>query len=345
MQVLHMDTAAVYLERLRTDQGEIEALFQDLLIGVTQFFRDPEAFDALTAMAITPCLNATSKDESVRVWVPGCSTGEEVYSIAILLREVMQARSHIPDVKIFGTDIDPKAVAIARAGRYRKAAPGLSPARVEQWFSAVGGNYVPVPEIRDMCVFSTHSLVKDPPFSKLDLISCRNVMIYLDEELQSRLMRAFHYALSPGGYLFLGTAESVTRNSRLFIPLDKKHRILQRRDTGATLPAFQPKDVPASDEPTSPQMRRHLADDRTDKAVARVMQNSAPAYFVIDRNHEVTRFSGAETGHYLEPSQGAASLNLFSIVHKSLRPAVRAAVSQALADGQTVTNEKSDHPH
>ena len=214
MQVLHMDNAVDYLERLRTDRGEIEALFQDLLIGVTQFFRDPEAFDALTAMAIMPCLNAKGKDEPVRVWVPGCSTGEEVYSIAILLREAMQACSRIRDVKIFGTDIDAKAVAIARAGRYRKGVPGLSPERVEQWFATVGGNYVPVPEIRDMCVFSTHSLVKDPPFSKLDLISCRNVMIYLDEELQDRLMRAFHYALLPGGYLFLGTAESVTRKSR-----------------------------------------------------------------------------------------------------------------------------------
>jgi len=230
-------------------------------------------------------------------------------------------------------------VAVARAGRYRKCAPGLSLERVAPWFTPVGDNYIPVPEIRDMCGCPTHSLVKTPPFSKLDLISCRNVMIYLDEELQGRLMRAFHYALAPGGYLFLGTAESVTRNSRLFTALDKKHRILQRRDTGATPPTFQPKDMPAPDAPPSLQMRRHSADDRTDKAVARVMQHSAPAYFVIDRNHEVTRFSGAETGHYLEPSQGAASLNLFSIVHKSLRPAVRAAVSQALADGHTVTNE------
>lgn len=339
MQVLQIDSAIDYGERLRTDRGEIEALFQDLLIGVTQFFRDPEAFDALTATAIMPCLNAKGEDEPVRVWVPGCSTGEEVYSIAILLREGMQACSRIRDVKLFGTDIDAKAVAIARAGRYRKGAPGLSPERLEHWFVTVGGNYVPVPDIRDMCIFSTHSLVKDPPFSKLDLISCRNVMIYLDEELQGQLMRAFHYALLPGGYLFLGTAESVTRNSRLFTPLDKKHRILQRRDDDATLPAFQPKGVPSLEPPPSLPVRHQSADDRIDKAVARVMQHSAPAYFVIDRNHEVTRFSGAETGHYLEPSQGAASLNLFSIVHKSLRPAVRAAVSQALADGLTVTNE------
>jgi two-component system, chemotaxis family, CheB/CheR fusion protein len=340
MQVLNMDTAADYVERLRVDRSEIEALFQELLIGVTQFFRDPEAFEALMAIAIVPIVSAKSEKEPIRIWVPGCSTGEEVYSIAILLREAMQTSGRNRDVKIFGTDIDANAVAAARAGRYRMAASGMSRARFEQWFTRDGDDYCPVPEIRDMCVFSTHSLVKDPPFSRLDLISCRNVLIYLGEELQDRLMRTFHYGLSPGGYLFLGTAESVTRNSRLFTALDKKHRILQCRDTGANLPAFQPRRVPAPESPPPPAVqRRHPTDDWIEKAVGRVMQHYAPAYFVIDHNHEITRFSGAETGPYLEPSQGAANLNLFSIMHKTLRPAVRAAVNQALADCQRVVNE------
>jgi two-component system, chemotaxis family, CheB/CheR fusion protein len=239
---------------------------------------------------------------------------------------------------VFGTDIDANAVAIARTGRYRKETLGLPPERLERWFVRAGDDYCPVPEIRNMCVFSTHSVLKDPPFSRLDLISCRNVLIYLEEELQDRLMRTFHYALLPGGYLFLGTSESVTRNSRLFTALDKKNRILQRRDAGGALPAFRSKDMPAPLLP-SPWPRRRPADDRIDKAVARVMQHYAPAYFVIDRNHEITRFSGGETGHYLEPSQGAASLNLFSILHKALRPAVRAAVGQALADGVRIVND------
>ena len=338
MQVLQIATAAGYLERLRTDDDEVKALFRELLIGVTQFFRDPEAFDALKATAIIPMLDAKTDDEPVRVWVAGCSTGEEVYSIAILMRECLQDRRY-RDVKIFGTDIDPKAVAIARSGRYRKAASGLSTERLQRWFVETGADYRPVPEIRDMCVFSTHSLVKDPPFSKLDLISCRNVMIYLGEDLQDRLMRTFHYALQPGGCLFLGTAESVTRNSRLFTALDKKYRVLQRRDGGARLPVLQPQGLPALGPlPPSP-ARRQLADDRTDKAVDRLMKHYAPAYFVIDRNHEITRFSGAETRHYIEPTQGPANLNLFSIVHKALRPAVRAAVSQALADGTRIINE------
>src|SRR5262249_49328182 len=167
---------------------------------------------------------------------------------------------------------------------------------------------------------------KPPPFSRLDLISCRNVLIYLDNELQDRLLRSFHYALLPGGYLFLGSAESATRNSRLFTAREKKHRILQRRDAGAILPAFQ--SLPTLRSPAPP-ARRHPGEDRIDKAVGRVMQQYAPAYFVIDGNHEISRFSGAETGAYLEPSEGAATLNLFSIVRKALRPVVRAAVNQA----------------
>jgi two-component system, chemotaxis family, CheB/CheR fusion protein len=305
MQVLHIDSASDYVGRLQVDKSEIEALFRELLIGVTQFFRDPEAFEALKTRAVLPILNAKGDGEPIRIWVPGCSTGEEVYSVAILLKEAVQGLTRLPEMTIFGTDIDANAVAIARAGRYRKEASGLSPERIKQWFVRAGDDYCPVPEIRDLCVFSTHSLVKDPPFSRLDLISCRNLLIYLDEELQDRVMRTFHYALLPGGYLFLGTAESLTRNSRQFTALDKKHRILQRRGAGRTLPEFQAQGIPAL--PSPPSARRPSTEDRTDKAVARVMQDYAPAYFVIDRNHEITRFSGAETRHYLEPSQGAAS--------------------------------------
>lgn len=339
MQVLRIERAADYAERLKTDQREVEALFQELLIGVTQFFRDPETFDALKAMVVMPLLAAKRENEPVRVWVAGCSTGEEVYSLAILFKEALHELGGASRVTIFGTDIDAGAVVTARAGRYREFPAGLSSPRLERWFMKNGENYFPVPEIRDMCVFSTHSLVKDPPFSRLDLISCRNVLIYLDEDLQDRVMRTFHYALLPGGYLFLGTAESVTRNARLFRALDKKHRVMQRRDTGATLPAFKPEGIPSLEPLTPTPPRRHAADERIDKAVARVMQHYAPAYFVVDRNDEVTRFSGAETRHYLEPSQGAASLNLFNILLKSLRPAVRAGVTQALAESRRIINE------
>ena len=338
MQVLHIETATEYTERLRTDAVEISALFQELLIGVTQFFRDPDAFEALKVTALIPMLTAKADDDSIRVWVAGCSTGEEVYSMAILIRETLQDR-RLREIKIFGTDIDPNAVTVARSGRYLPGVLGLSPERLKRWFIKDGVNYSPVPDIRDMCVFSTHSLVKDPPFSKLDLISCRNVLIYLGEDLQERLMRTFHYALRPDGYLFLGAAESVTRSSRLFTPLDKKYRLLQRRDRGPGLPAVQPSVNPVSLPGPPAPTRRLLAEDRNDKAVERLMKHYAPAYFVIDRNHEIIRFSGAETGNYIEPTEGSASLNLFSILYKTLRPAVRAAVNEALESGKPVINE------
>ena len=253
MQVLHLETATDYIKRLQTDATEFTALFHELLIGVTQFFRDPEAFEALKTTALIPMLSAKVDDDSIRVWVAGCSTGEEVYSLAILIRETLQDR-RLREIKIFGTDIDPSAVAVARSGRYRNGVMGLSPERLNRWFVKEGASYSPIPEIRAMCVFSTHSLVKDPPFSKLDLISCRNVLIYLGEDLQDRLMRTFHYALRTGGYLFLGTSESVTRSSRLFTPLDKRYRVLQRRDRGPGLPAVQPS-FKATSEPGRPRLR------------------------------------------------------------------------------------------
>jgi len=151
-------------------------------------------------------------------------------------------------------------------------------------------------------------------------------------------MRMLHYALSPGGFLFLGNAESTSRHARLFAAVEKKHRILRRREAGATLPALQPHSIPVLQTPAPP-VRRHPGADRIDKAVGRVMQQYAPAYFVIDANHEISRFSGAETGTYLEPSEGPANLNLFNILRKTLRPVVRAAVNQALAEGQRVIND------
>ena len=206
MQVLQIDGVPNYLERLEADRGELDALFRELLIGVTQFFRDPDAFEALQRTALSDLISSKAPNEPIRVWVPGCSTGEEVYSIAILLSECMtdDRRRLGSDIKIFGTDIDSDAVTIARGGRYRNPVPGVSPERLERWFAKDGDDYRLQRQIREMCVFSVHSIVKDPPFSRLDLVSCCNVLIYLDSELQDRILRTFHYALKPGGVLFLG---------------------------------------------------------------------------------------------------------------------------------------------
>jgi two-component system, chemotaxis family, CheB/CheR fusion protein len=339
MQVLYIEDAPSYVERLKTDRGELQALFHELLIGVTQFFRDPDAFEALKSTALVPLIASKPAGEPIRIWVPGCATGEEVYSIAILVSECMSDsdRARSDDIKIFGTDIDDGAIGIARSATYRRPVTGVSPERLERWFVNEGNDYRLRPEIRELCVFSVHSIIKDPPFSRLDLISCRNVLIYLDHELQDRAVQAFHYALNSGGFLYMGPSERITRGAKHFAIVDEKHHVLQRRDTGGRLLPFSK----ASDAlAPMPLPRPTRADeDRIDKSVRRVMERYAPAYFVIDREHQILRFSGSEARHYLEPSPGVANLNLFSLLQKTLRPAVRGAVEEAFATQKPVVKD------
>lgn len=207
MQVLDLDSVAAYIDRLEADPHEADLLFRELLIGVTQFFRDPEAFEVLRATVIPLLLKDRNPDEPIRVWVPGCATGEEVYSLAILIKESMAAAQVDLKVLIFGTDLDAGAIAVARAARYRKISSTLANDRLQRWFVDDGDVHCPVKAIREMCIFSVHSITRDPPFSKLDLISCRNVLIYLNSELQQRVIQTFHYALKPESFLFLGPSE------------------------------------------------------------------------------------------------------------------------------------------
>jgi two-component system CheB/CheR fusion protein len=338
MQVLRIDTVPAFIERLRKEPRQVDLLFHEFLIGVTHFFRDPHAFEALETAVIPKLIATKGADTQVRVWVPACATGEEVYSIAILVKEGLERAGLTPKVQIFGTDIDDAAITIARAGRYPKKLEGVSRERVERWFAEDGEESCPVREIREMCIFSTHSVTKDPPFSKLDLISCRNLLIYLEADLQDRLMQTFHYALRPGGYLCLGQSESVTRKTKLFDTIDKKHRIFVRRETTAAAPEFLLSAPAAKIEPATPRTAIR-ATDPLDPDVRRVLEKHSPTYVVIDRNHEILRFSGGEVGRYLEPSPGTASLNLFTIVRKGLRPAVRAAVQKATRVAEPVAVE------
>jgi two-component system, chemotaxis family, CheB/CheR fusion protein len=269
-------------------------------------------------------------EDQFRIWVPGCATGEEVYSIAILVREAMERISVAPRVQIFGTDIDADAVAVARHGRYRKTAD-ISSARLGRWFVEEGEEHYPVREIREMCVFALHSVVKDPPFSKLDLISCRNLLIYMDADLQDRVLRIFHYSLNPVGILLLGTSEGVTRLSGLFGPLDRKLRIYQRRDSNPTVPDLSPLAPPSSAVPAIP-----IREDRVERNARRAIEKYSPAYVVADNRQQILRFSGSEVGRYLEPSSGPASLDLLGILRKPLRPVVRAALRTAHATNQPV---------
>jgi two-component system, chemotaxis family, CheB/CheR fusion protein len=338
MQVLQTDTVPSYISRLREEPLQVELLFRELLIGVTQFFRDPDAFDALGAV-IAKILGRKDAGEEVRIWVPACATGEEAYSIAILLKEAMEKQGVAFQIQIFATDIDDNAVSFARSGRYRKTT-GISAERLARWFTSDDEEIRPIQEIREMCVFSVHSVVKDPPFSRLDILSCRNLLIYMDADLQDRVLRTFHYALKPNGVLFLGPSEGVSRLTQLFASLDKKHHIFQRQEADATfqnMPFTGGTRVQASHHGGTPTIS--AGDDRIDKSVRHALAKYSPVYVVIDRQENILRFSGGEAGRYLEPSAGAANLNLFRNLRKTLRPAVRAALQTMFATHGPVVHD------
>jgi two-component system, chemotaxis family, CheB/CheR fusion protein len=236
MQVLNIVAISNYVARLEQDREEVLLLFRDLLIRVTSFFRDKEAFEVLERVVMPRLFAGKHADGSVRVWVPGCATGEEAYSIAILLREQMEKMQAVPKVQVFATDIDEPAIATARLGRYPTILlEGMSPERRGRFFKASSTGYTINKEIRELCTFSSHSIVRDPPFSRMDLISCRNLLIYMDVELQANVIPTFHYSLKPDGILLLGSSESTARHDALFEPLDKAFRIFRRRDVRSPL--------------------------------------------------------------------------------------------------------------
>lgn len=224
-----------YIAKLKADPGEITLLFRDLLIRVTSFFRDEETFTVLADKVIPSLFEGKMADGTVRVWVPGCATGEEAYSLAILLREFMETLQASPKVQIFATDIDDSAITTARLGRYPQTLlEGLSEERRNRFFTFSHGIYCVKKEIRDLCTFSIHSLVRDPPFSMMNLVSCRNLLIYMNPSLQARIIPIFHYSLASKGILLLGNSESVAQHADLFEPVDKAARIFRRLEGGVS---------------------------------------------------------------------------------------------------------------
>jgi PAS domain S-box-containing protein len=231
MAEMRTDSAAVYLGLLAEDPQEIDNLFHDLLIGVTHFFRDPEAFAALESSVVPKLFAGKGIDDQVRVWVPGCSTGEEAWSLAMLLLEHAGRLDQPPYIQIFATDIDTQALETARQGWYgEQIAEQVGPERLARFFARHGNLYQVAKEVREICLFSAHNLVTDPPFSRLDLISCRNLLIYLEPSLQKKLIPLCHYALRPGGFLFLGPSENVASYPELFRAVDQRLRIFQAKD-------------------------------------------------------------------------------------------------------------------
>jgi two-component system CheB/CheR fusion protein len=332
-----------YVESLNNDTKEVEQLFRDLLISVTHFFRDPEAFALLAAKVVPHLFEGKDADGFVRVWIPGCATGEEAYSLAILLREHMATLAAPPQVQIFATDIDAQAVEAARQALYPEGIAGqISPERLERFFVRHGNMYQVSREVRDLCLFSLHNLIADPPFSRLDLVSCRNLLIYLEGDLQKKVIALFHYALRPGGFLFLGPSEMVAGQPALFRTIDKKHRVFQSRDTVSRPPFSFPLSergrlgIRPSEELQRRAVPRQLEVARTFEAI--LLDSYAPACVVVHEGGDIIYFS-PRTGRYLEAPPGTPTVNVVDMARKGLRLDVRTALHKAVNSRVVVVHE------
>jgi two-component system CheB/CheR fusion protein len=328
-----------FLRYLRQEPAEIEALFRDLLIGVTSFFRDPEAFAALEQDVIPRLFVGKSAERPVRVWVCGCSTGEEAYSIAILLQEHLDQLGQAFPVQLFATDIDANAIAQARAAAFPASiATDITPERLKRFFALDrdAGVYRVQKRIRDLIVFSEQDVIKDPPFSRLDLISCRNLLIYLNSDLQKRLIPLFHYALNPNGVLFLGSSENIGEALTLFTPLSRKWKLYL-----STEAALSPRPPPLGSVPRSPTTvapatsapaagaRPMGQGDLRGLTEQALLEHCPAAAVLVNARGEILYIHG-RTGRYLEPAAGEASMNILTMARQGLRRALVAALQQAV---------------
>jgi len=344
MQVVQTTKLEDYADRLQREPDEVGALFRDLLIGVTDFFRDAAAYQALETLVIPKLFEDKGADDEVRVWVAGCSTGEEAYSIAILLREHLERSLSPPKVQVFATDIDEIAMGVARAARYpASVVKEVSHERLRRYFVDEAGTYRVVKELRDMCILSAHSVIRDPPFSRLDLISCRNVLIYLKPGLQAQIIPLFHYALRPSGYLFLGSSENVSRHSELFTSLDRKNRIFRRRDLVARpllpLQQFLPqvrREAAGSEENQTGLLPRS---DTLRRAANTIIEHFAPTFVIVDETGQTLYFSSG-TGKYLQPAAGLPNRDIVAMARAGLRADLRTALHRAKEAGQRVVRDR-----
>ena len=344
MAVHQIDGLEDYLRYMQLTRGEADALFRELLIGVTSFFRDADIFDEIRKQAIPQLFAGKTPGMAIRVWVPGCSTGEEAYSIAILLRERMEELKENFKVQIFATDIDREAIDHARAGVYPASIiADVSPERLAHYFEQDqpdGSTYRIHKTIRDMLIFSEHDLIKNPPFSKLDLISCRNLLIYMGAELQKKLMPLFHYALNPGGILVLGSSESVGDFVNLFAPIERKSRIYQRQAHD-----FGPHRIGIPglfERPLGTEIARRTGtgapgDNKLplqEIAERTLLEHYSPVGALVSERGDILYLLG-RTGRYLEPTPGEASMNIFKMAREGLRGDLTIALHRAVSLGTT----------
>ncbi len=339
-----------YANYLQDNAQEVDLLFKELLIGVTSFFRDAAVWDHLAADVVPELLARRSGEHSLRAWVVGCSTGDEAYSLAIVFTEAMQrqAKGHEFSLQIFASDLSPDAISAARRGHYPLSIrDDISEERLARFFSAHDTHYQINQDIRDMVLFAQHDVLLDPPFTKLDLLACRNLMIYLDTAQQRLLVPLFHYSLRPGGVLLLGTAETVGRFNNLFVPINSKLRTYLRQDNGAAVGvdfpvhprrprATEKKEIYVSPPTSTPESTPAGNTRNLQQAADQVLlQVYAPAAVVISSQGDIVYISG-RTGKYLEPAAGKANWNFYAMVREGLRARLGDALHQAATQREAV---------
>jgi two-component system CheB/CheR fusion protein len=343
MQVTAQPDLAAYYRYLVSSPEETKALLADMLIGVTNFFRDREAFEALerdvVPQLVSAAISAHPEKEEIRIWSAGCSTGEEVYSLAMLVNDQMQLDTSQASLQLFATDIDERAISIGRSGLYPQAIiTDVPPTRLRHYFAKENQHYRIRKELREKVLFAKHSLLSDPPFSHMDLIVCRNLLIYLDREVQREILQMFHFALRPGGFLFLGTSESADACHDLFAPVDKRNRIFRAKTgTGSsrrapTMPRGGYVRTDITRQPPTHQKPRKLSFADIHQ---RALENSAPPSMIVDANADILHMSDS-AGRFLRHVGGELSRNLLTLILPELRLEVRTTLFQAQQGSQMV---------
>ncbi|WP_242395706.1 chemotaxis protein CheB [Anaeromyxobacter oryzisoli] len=330
-----------YASIIREDVAEARALAQDMLIHVTSFFRDPEAFQALTEQVFQPLAQRKADGDSIRIWVPGCSTGEEVYAITIGLLESLGGREQDLSIKVFGTDLSDKVIDTARLARYSEAAVAdVSPERLSRFFERFEGGYRIAKHVRELVVFVKHDLTRDPPFARLDLISCRNVLIYFDAELQRRVIPMLHYCLAKDGYLFLGTSETITGFRDLFATVDQEHRIFVKTGESTRLlyPRPAAREAEAKMADIKPPELRKPAREAQRQAEHLLLARYAPPGVIVNDQLEIIHYLG-RTGAYFEPAPGQPQANVLRMAREDLAPHLHEALERAKTQSSTVRKE------
>jgi two-component system, chemotaxis family, CheB/CheR fusion protein len=332
-------TVREYAVLLEGDADEARRLAEDLTINVTSFFRDDVPFQVLEKIVI-PDVLARQRANGVRIWVPACSSGEEAYSLAILFCERGEELPRPPRIQVFATDIDANALAEARRGQYTGVVERqVSPERLARFFSKRGDSYTVTKPLRDLCIFTEHDLVRDPPFSRMDLVSCRNLLIYLEPALQKRVIELLHYALRPGGYLLLGKAETIdAHEAELFEVVDKVERVYRRREVDRRPPILPPGQRARTLE-LAPPSRRGDPEVRSaaDRSRSIVLEEYAPPSVVVDARGEIRYYWGAKLAFFLPPRAGAPATNLMHLARRELRVELSAALHNAVRQGKPVT--------